>query len=531
MSSQNSVQKSGNRVTVGLDITNVDGNIFDINPGDTICIVPGVRDHLRFANIHGDSIRRIFIVNDDGIVNINTVEHYFGIQFYNCSFFRITGTGDTAVDYGIKINETPVGTNGISFDGLSTDFEVDHVEISNTGFAGIFSLTQPDCEGKSTRDNFVMRNTSYHDNYIHDTYGEAYYIGHSYYTGYTMECNGRDTVVYPHVLKGVRIYNNLIERCGFDGIQISCADEDCEVYNNKLYNYGYRSVTFQNSGIQFGAGSTGRCYNNLLVNGSGNGINIFGLGNITVSNNIIVQPGYNFTDSVPNGSAYGIFCDDRATIAGESFYFINNTIIRPATDGIRIYSDESANNKIYNNLILKPGSIGKYNTIYNSYVYYNTNVDVDIRNNYFSYHLSPYIDYSDPEDIYDYTCTLDVFDKGIDVSDLGIYYDFNNNGRVLGSCTDIGAFEIEEQDNNSEARRMIKVYTNSDKSGFVIDNSFGDKINKIQVYSINGQLLFHDEDVNSTEPVLSYPLEMNLGVYIVCISTDFSDQAYKMLVR
>ena len=353
-------ENSRSTFLIKTDITNIDGLKLGVHPGDTLFIESGRRDHLRFTNIIGDSLNYIILVNYGGLVEIYSENSNFGIQTFDCKYFRLTGTGDKDILYGIRIIKTPAKSNGLTLDGLSTNFEIDHLEISETGFAGICSNVKPDCDNKYNRGNFVQRNTIYHDNYIHKTYGEAFYIGHSFYTGYTINCNGKDTLVYPHEIRGISVYNNTIDSCGYDGIQVGCATSDCEIYGNRITNYGFKNEKNQNFGIIIAGGTTGKCYNNFILNGTGNGINVFGLGNNTIYNNIIVNAGHSFAESGETTNAIGIFCDDRSTLNGASFNFFNNTIISPKGDGIRFYSTKSKNSIIANNLILKPGSLGSY---------------------------------------------------------------------------------------------------------------------------------------------------------------------------
>lgn len=515
---------------IGLDIVNVDGDKLNISPGDTILLQAGVRDHLRFANIHGDSLNVITIINESAEVIINTQDHYFGIQFHNCSHFRLTGSGDAEVEYGIKIIATPAKTNGLSLGGLSTDFEIDHLEISNTGFAGIFALTQPDCSGKTTRGNFVMRNTSYHDNYIHDTYGEGFYIGHSFYTGYTVKNNGKDTTLLPHEIKGVSVFRNKLERCGYDAIQLSCATENCEIYENEIIEYGYQNEKFQNSGIQIGGGSTGKCYNNSIIKGTGNGINVFGIGNNFIYNNIIIYPGYDIIRQLPQQQpSYGIFCDDRATVKGYSFNFINNTIIAPGSDGIRIYTKESSDNKLYNNLILKPGSMGLYENTIKSYINVSDGVDAILSNNYYSIHLSPYFDYTSIDQIYEYCCSLDIKDKGTDVWPLGVFTDFGGNTRSLDGLTDMGALELRQDDYKGPEQSKVKVYSKGTNGEIIIDNTHGDKIKSIGIYTITGDLLNIVTSVNDENPKMTIHSGSNNKMILIGIFTDYSNSMHKIV--
>lgn len=523
-------EKKAGRIVIGLEEVNVDGDIIAISPGDTILLQAGVRDHLRFANIHGDSMNVITIMNANDEVIINTQEHYFGIQFHNCSHFRLSGSGDSDVEYGIRIIATPAKTNGLSLGGLSTDFEIDHLEISNTGFAGIFALTQPDCSGKTTRGDFVMRNTSFHDNYIHDTFGEGFYIGHSFYAGYAVKNNGKDTTLLPHEIRGVKVFRNKLVKCGYDAIQLSCATQDCEIFENEITGYGFQNIKFQNSGIQIGGGSTGRCYNNSIVKGTGNGINVFGIGNNYIYNNIIVYPGYDVQNQlVQQYPSYGIFCDDRTTVKGRSFNFINNTIIAPGSDGVRIYSKESTDNKLFNNLILKPGSIRQYDNEMKSYINVSDGVDAQLSNNFYSIHLSPYFDYSNIGELYDYCCSLDIKDRGNDVNDLGIFTDFRHRPRIIDSKTDIGAIEILSDDFKGVSQTKVKVYSNGTDGEVVIDNVYGDKIRQIGVYSITGELLNIITDITDKSPKMTIQLGTNKKMILVGVFTDYSKTLHKIV--
>jgi len=333
--------------TISASQLSVDGSLLNIQPGDTICLEASNKTYLRLVNFHGNANKYIVFVNCGGEVKIQNTANTYGIKIGNSSYFRFTGTGVEGLKYGIKAFGST--GNGLSIDDKSTNFEVDHIEIGNTGFAGIMSKSDPKCDLSTNRDHFVQYQSIIHDNYIHDTAGEGLYIGHSFYSGYTMNCNATSVILFPHILSGVRIYNNIVENSHWDGIQIGCAAEDCEIYGNRVLNYGVDGTAAQNNGIQIGGGTTGKCYNNYIANGTGNGIIIFGTGNNDFFNNIIVNAGLNYYPNDVTKRVYGMFCDDRTTISGRSFNFYNNTIISPKTDGIRFMSLQSENNKFYNN--------------------------------------------------------------------------------------------------------------------------------------------------------------------------------------
>ena len=354
--------------TISASQTYLDGSTLNILPGDTICIAASTKSNLQLVNFHGDSINNIVFINCGGPVIVQNTAQAYVIKLGNCSFFRFTGTCDNTVKYGIKA----VGSkgSGLSLDDKSTNYEVDHIEIANTGFAGIMAKTEPRCDLSTNRGKFTQYNTILHDNYIHNTGGEGFYVGHSFYKGYLITCKGQPDTLFPHELKGVRIYNNLVDSSHWDGIQVGCATRDCEIFGNRILNYGVVSINSQNSGIQIGGGTTGKCYNNYIANGTGNGISILGTDNNSFYNNVIINPGLNFYPAEITQRVYGIFCDDRTTVPGRSFNFYNNTIIHPKTEGIRFYSAMSKSNTFCNNLIVEPGSLGRYSpsSLQNSFI-------------------------------------------------------------------------------------------------------------------------------------------------------------------
>ncbi|MEI6143483.1 MAG: choice-of-anchor Q domain-containing protein [Mariniphaga sp.] len=429
--------------TITIQQTSVDGST--IHPGDIVCLEAGTRSFLRLYNFHGTVDHPIVFINCGGEVIIRDNNTQYGISIENSSYLRLTGTGSIGVKYGVRILEcTHDGAMGIAVGSRSTNFELDHIEVAHTGFAGIMAKTDPQCDLSTNGDNFTQYQTIIHDNYVHDTGGEGLYIGHSFYGGITNNCDGQDVTLIPGVLKGVRIYNNMLDNIGWDGLQVSSATEDCEIYGNKVTNYGTSGTFAQNSGIQIGGGTTGKCYNNYIANGSGNGMSIFGLGNNDIYNNIILNSGtYYYNESI--GSIYGIFVDDRATIPNSSFNFYNNTIVNSRNDGIRFMSIISLNNKFYNNIILKPGSLGYYSEYSKETSYINVGsvdgVSSLQSNNFFYKDLSTILFEDALNDNYRLTKNSPAVDAGKDLASYGINTDFDSNSRPNGKNFDLGAFE------------------------------------------------------------------------------------------
>ena len=520
----------GKKFVVGLNVTNYDGTNRGIKPGDTVYIEPGHRDRLRLYNIHGDSLNYVVFINNGGLVEISTNTFYFGFQVMNCSYFRLTGTGSRSLTYGIKIGHTPIGASGLTLDGQSTNYEVDHIESCNSGFAGIWANPKPDCNENFNRPYFTRRNTIFHDNYVHNTYGEAFYIGHSYYTGYTITCDSVKKTVYPAEIHGLKVYNNVVDSSGWDGIQVGCATIGCEIYGNKISNYGVQNTKCQNFGIILGGGTGGDCHDNLIMNGTCTGINVFGIGGNKIYNNIIVNPGHAMNDSMVTTNAFGIFCDDRSTIVGSSFYFLNNTIISPKGDGIRIYSDLSKHNMICNNIILNPGSYGTYGRWVDpnkSFVFSYPNVDVTISNNYFSNTISSGVDYTNPDEVYNYCKNLPVIDKGIDISNYGINTDFIQNSRIINGISDIGAFEYPDSTMQRQNSKSIKVFSKDLSGKLNINSEKKERIKKVSIYELSGQLIYTSTTGNEEITVTSNN-KLSKGIYLVCVATENEEYRSKI---
>lgn len=512
----------------------VDANNYNVNPGDTICLLSGNRDYLKIINFHGDSLNYVYFINCGGSVIIQNNYHLYGISIQNCSYFRFSGSGVDSITYGFKIMETKANMNGLTISEKSTNYEIDHFEISNTGFAGIMAKTDPSCDLSTNFGNFTQYNTSIHDNYIYNTAGEGFYIGHSFYSGYPTTCSGQPDTLYPHVIKGLKVYNNLLENCRWDGIQVGCATEDCEIFGNIIKNYGTDLINGQNSGIQISGGTTGKCYNNLITNGSGNGITVFGLGNNLVFNNIILNAGKNYFPTDPSKRVYGIFCDDRATISGRYFNFINNTIINPKTDGIRFYSLQSNNNKFFNNIIINPGSLGSYSPVNQSYIYLLNGVNASLSNNFFDKNMIN-VKFIDTLNLnFKPTVFSPVKDAGIDVSSFGINFDFDNYPRPYSIAFDIGAYEYYPGNSVIEYKenKYFTISPNPNDGNF--DFQFSENINllnsKLIIYSQMGKLIFCkvlNDDENQT---INISNQLKAGIYFIILQTENNQINSKLII-
>jgi hypothetical protein len=406
--------------------------------GETVvCLEAGLRGRLYIRNFNGgvnnDSSKYVF-KNCGGIVNIKAPDSD-ALVFFNCQDIKLTGTGDPANTYGIKISQSRwTGTNygngfGISLQGFSEKAEIEFVEITNTGFSAITAKTDG---GKYFPDGkeFILRDCSFHDNYIHDLLkGEGFYIGHNSWSVSSKQ----------HNLDGIFIYNNKLENIPWDGIQIggtrnskAGTPSNVEIYGNEIINYGTDTNaidTWQNNGINLSSGFSGRCYGNFIKSGSvtnkGNGIITGGVGDVFIYNNIIA-----------NAKENGIYVNNSSAEKGKSFYFFNNTIVKPHNYGIDYRIPDSLSVGYFiNNLV----SLGKaISLVGNSCRLYTDHNYHEIVNKEGLFVNSDKDDYR-----LKYPATY-LINKGADLSKppYSLFKDYLGNLRPVNGSYDIGAIEM-----------------------------------------------------------------------------------------
>jgi hypothetical protein len=512
-----------------VDIRNFDAAQSKVKPGDTIVIEPGLRQSIRITGIRGNSSYYVIVCNGDGEVIVRNDDFHYGVVFADCSFFRFTGSANNTQDYGVKILGTGPGANGLSVDRNSTDFEIDHIEIANTGFAGIMIGTQPTCDLMSNRGNFVLRNAVIRQNYIHDTGGEGMYIGHSFYNGYAVNCNEQPTVLYPHEIHGLRVFENLLEHTGYDAIQVGCASEDAEVFSNIIRNYGKAGKAMQHSGIQIGAGTKIRCYSNQILAGTGTGIMMLGFANSYIYNNLIMNPGENYFPDDPGQRIYGIFVDDRSTIPGTSYYILHNTIIGSKSEGIRFMSKLSKHNLIANNLIISPGARYAFKPGSYRFIYLFPDTDVDLTHNVVSDYLMPGLSADSIGILMDLLQLYPLQKKGIDVSEFRILRDLV--GRERSSKPTVGCFEFDGLASEPIVEsNAFRVTFNSLRGEIGIENLTEGNIHTVTLTDLNGRLILK-QSIDEPSYFRTVPRKFEPGeIFLLTIGKAQMRQTHKIAV-
>ena len=416
----------------------INGNTLGAQPGDTVCIQSGSYNYIQFFNITGSAAKPIVFINCGGQVKIGNGGSY-GFVFNNAKYFKVTGTGSTDF-YGFSVNGVTKKLNvGLGISKGCTDYEADHFEITGSE-VGVMAKVNPDCDAANQYPTFAIRNVKLHDLYIHDVTGEGMYIGNTAPNGETATCNGVTTTLLPPRIYNLKIYNVITANTGWDGIQVASAPENVEIYNNKVSNYGVENKGSQQAGIILGGESNGKVYNNTVIKGTGNGIEVFGTGLNYVYNNILSDCGIDGTSIGQDA----IFIDDRPTKQNYKplqVYVLNNTIINSGRDAIRMQNTngtDGTGNLFINNLAVKPGSLATRGAL--AYLTIQSGISYTGSNN---------LNYPDPATVKFVDATNKNFhlaagspaiDQG---KDLSTYFktDIDGNARPQGSAFDVGADE------------------------------------------------------------------------------------------
>jgi hypothetical protein len=395
-----------------------------IQPGQTICIQAGQYTQLRFINFAGSAQAPIRFINYGGQVVVTGDAYNVGIQFYGCRYFRLTGTGDERYPYGFRIDNTgKAAGSALNVSVKSTDCELDHVEVSNAGFAGIMVKTDPDCDSTAYRGNFTMYNVRIHDTYVHDTGGEGMYIGNSFWSGgVTRTCNGVVRRVYPHEIHGLEVYDNRVERTGCEGIQYGCSP-GAKVHHNTINTTGTNPfANFQNNGIQMGEGSSGECYNNYLTNAPGSGLVMIGnYGPMKAYNNVLTNIGVD-----------GVFVDDRpGSLQGPAMELLNNTIVNCGRDAVRLYNQNNVNT-IANNVLAK---------VKGKYVVFQQGATATQKTNAQTARPDT-LGFVDAAENFLLKATSKLIKAGTNLSERGVTFDLLDQPRPASGNFDVGAYQF-----------------------------------------------------------------------------------------
>lgn len=424
-----------------------DGAAKGVKPGDKICFTSGTRTGIGLFNIKGTKDNPVIITNMcDGKVTINAPLAWGNaVSIENSSHFRFTGSANPNEEFGIEIKG---GQMGLNMQKLSTNFEVDHINVNNVGCCGMVAKTDPTCDPSTWRANFTLRDAIFHDNRIWNTGCEGFYIGNSHYDGgKSLFCNSQNVVVDEHDLDNIQIYNNDIQNIGNDGIQVG-GSKNTSIHNNYVYNVGTKNNAGHLNSIQAGGGTHATVYNNIIDTGKGYGLYDTGGGGIYF-NNIVMNiqlGGMLLQDTPPNYAPTG-------------FRIFNNTFINCKDFGVLMFSEHPDASLFSNNIMVGQNQA--------NYTYFNFNNPSKNKwtetNNIKSQDINTLKFVNAAGKDFRLQPTSPAVNMGKDVSSFGITYDYDNKPRPSGNVYDIGAFELQTggPTSNAGVDKTITLPTNN----------------------------------------------------------------------
>jgi hypothetical protein len=296
-------------------------------PGDTI-ILDGDYAYI-YMMVHGQPGNPITITNK-GLSRCGVNGNY-GLIIIG-EYFILDGTGDPNFKYGIKVtNDKDYIAQGVGL-ADSMEYEIKNVEIekAQVGFFSNFKVGR------------TKTNIKIHDCYVHNLNNpseagrsECIYFGNTSLIDYNE----------PSHYENLEIYNMICDDLWGDGIQV-CMTRGLKIHNCQVTNYGKANLEYQQTGILLGGCTSGDIYDNIVTDGTGTGIQAFGVGQINIRRNKILRT------SSGNAVQDAIYINSKGTNAPLIQIAVEDNEIDGANrDGIRHASETALRGLIKNNKI------------------------------------------------------------------------------------------------------------------------------------------------------------------------------------
>ncbi|HJL18344.1 MAG TPA: right-handed parallel beta-helix repeat-containing protein, partial [Sandaracinaceae bacterium LLY-WYZ-13_1] len=409
----------------------------ELSPGSTVCLradTAAERGPLTLVGLAGTTDRPIVVRNCDGAVRLVSPDVRSALRVPAGSHFRISGAGAVGVSHGLRLS-APSSAHALLLLRVH-HYEIEHLEVDASDYAAIMAKVDPDrsacAVGDRRSDPFVMEGVHIHDNHLHDVPGEGLYLGSSFYGGTTVYCGETQ---YPHVVRDVRVERNLIERTGWDGLQVGGAIADCVIADNVVRDFGRAAVGGQNHGIQVGAGSSCEVARNL-IDGGPVGMQIAGLGGTVVHHNVVAATTGQGLYVNPRPSPLPSDVVDRGYLG--PFVLAANTFVAPRLGGAVIAdinvpgNPVPGGNRLLNNLVVSggPGFL-QLTDRYGWDAQGNLRFDDEIAAGLIG---TAGVDLCLAPD-------SPAVDAGVDLASLGLGPDFEGRARPRGGGWDVGALE------------------------------------------------------------------------------------------
>jgi len=262
----------------------IDGITDNVAPG-TIIVLTGMCRRLELTNLQGTKDNPIVVIPGQDLFEVR-MSSIQGIYVLNCKNLVIAGNmGPKKGSLGIWVHRDPdplVAVNvpgnsvGLHVEEFSTFIRTTGIKVTDTGFAGMQMKTEPyGNKPQAWRGaGFQMEDTFIHHCEVGFTGGEGLYIGFTtyadvsfYYTPTVPDVNGNNVpLIFAHRMIRTKIWDNYVHDTGWDGIQVGCADQECEIHNNRVTPSGILNVANQSAGMSLNNGLQADVYNNVMDN-------------------------------------------------------------------------------------------------------------------------------------------------------------------------------------------------------------------------------------------------------------------------
>lgn len=499
------------------------GDLVNLQAGDTIYLLPGTYSHLRLVNFQGTAQNPVVIRNHPSGKVIISSNHYYGISISRSSYLSILGAGSPLHQYGIEIKE--VNGNGLGASQGSYGITISNVHIHDVSGSGIQVKTDATCANWS-RDSLTLYDIVIRHNKVERVGLEGLYLGSTKYFGHNAICGTDTLTLFDPLLQHVRVHNNFISRTGWDALQVAGAF-DVEIYGNTIEYDSRENVTNQMSGIAIGSGCIPYIHGNSISYGNGNGISSFGFAGQRIYNNIIYEAGRNDTGSA---GGHGIYLTDKEDTnrMGQTFV-VNNTIVHP-NKGIKIQNAfvDSDRVTVANNWIIDPKSYDFYDSInQTTRAFFQTPGNGVISfNNVFNSAYSSGMFENLNGTLFSPAFGSEAVDAGNQVPFFFFTTDFLGNSRAQGFRSDVGAVESPYFSSgiNDAEKNQSYIYDNPlrDREWFWKFRGFSSGEVTITVFDSRGLQVFRTTKfITSPETQfnLTIPSKMAPGVYVVHVET------------
>lgn len=256
-----------------------DAVVLGIKPGDVV-VLRGAYQYFNLWNLKGSAAAPILIVPDCQVQIGGNKSYAFNMR--ESEHFWIDGQNKIIIDGG-----------ALGFDSVGMalnrcrNFTLSEVESRNVSVGVMIKTTPKGDDPNSYGDAWAYDDITIRGMHIHDVRGEGMYIGHSNSGPEKIVVDGKEKEVYAFRMRNLVITNNVIQRTGWDGLQVTCGD-GVLLQGNQISDYGLAGQRFQNFGI-LAAGRNLRILDNDINRGTGTGITCSGNDALEIRRNKIAD--------------------------------------------------------------------------------------------------------------------------------------------------------------------------------------------------------------------------------------------------